>query len=439
VYRHIPTKEPARTYPSPPMQLELKTILNHVHKLKDFVYQDVRFVRARGQAAAHIEVRIEPRKGSKPRCGLCKKPGGCYDHQPERTFMFVPLWGLMVYLLYAPRRVNCHDCGVRVEDMPWAQGKSPMTTAMMCFLATWAKRMSWREVGRAFGVSWDYVCNAVTWVVGYGLSHQDLSGIDAIGVDEIAHKKGHNFLTLVYQIDAGCRRLLWIGEGHTQKTLDGFFKWFGKERSAALKFVCSDMWSGFLKVIRRRAQGALHILDKFHIVANLNKAVDETRRRDARELRRQGENVTLKHTRWCLLKHVKNLTRKQRGRLKELLRLNLRTVRAYLLKEDFSHLWEYGSPTWAGNFLDRWCDAALRSRIEPMQRQARTLQQHRELVLNYFRARKEYSSGAVEGMNNKVKVVTRRSYGFRTVNTLKIALFHTLGRLPEPEQTHRFA
>ena len=421
------------------MQLELKTLLNHVHKIKGFVYQDVRFVQPPGEAAAHLEVRIEPHKSSKPRCGSCTKPGGCYDHQPERSFVFPPLWGIMVYLFYAPRRVNCHDCGVRVEEIPWAQGKSPMTTAMMCFLATWAKRLSWREVGCAFGVSWDYVCRAVTWVVEYGLQHQDLSGIDAIGVDEISHKKGHKFLTLVYQIDAGCRRLLWIGEGHTQKTLEAFFKWFGKKRSAALKFVCSDMWAGFLKVIRRRAQGALHILDKFHIVANLNKAVDETRRREARELRRQGEKVILKHSRWCLLKRVKNLTKKQYGRLKELLRLNLRTVRAYLLKEDFSHLWEYGSPTWAGNFLDRWCDAAVRSRIEPMQRQARTLQKHRELVLNYFRARKEYSSGAVEGMNNKVKVVTRRSYGFRKVNTLKIALFHTLGRLPEPEQTHRFA
>jgi transposase len=101
--------------------------------------------------------------------------------------------------------------------------------------------------------------------------------------------------------------------------------------------------------------------------------------------------------------------------------------------------WEYGSAAWAGNFLDRWCDAALRGKIEPMQRQARTLRQHREIILNYFRARKEYSSGAVEGMNNKAKVVLRRSYGFREISTLTIALFHTLGHLLEPEQTHRFA
>lgn len=421
------------------MQLQLKTILNQVHPLKGFVYADVRLVRPEGKAAFRIEAKIAARKNVKPRCGACGARGSCYDHQPQRSFLFVPLWGLMVYLLYAPRRVRCSDCGVRVEEMPWAQGNSPMTKALMCFLATWAKRLSWREVGTAFGVSWDYVRNAVTWVVEYGLLHQDLSGITAIGVDEIAHRKGHKFITLVYQIDAGCRRLLWVGEGHTKKTLEGFFAWFGKERSAALKFVCSDMWKGFLQVIRRHAQGALHILDKFHIVANLHKAVDETRRREAAELRRRGEEVTLKHTRWCLLKRVKNLTKTQYGRLKGLLRLNLRTVRAYLLKEDFSHLWEFGSVAWAGNFLDRWCDDALRSRIEPMQRQARTLRQHRELILNYFRARKEYSSGAVEGMNNKAKVVTRRSYGFRTTHTLTIALFHTLGHLPEPEQAHRFA
>lgn len=421
------------------MQLQLKTLLNHVHSFKGFVYEDVRLVRPEGKCTRHITATMVPRKTSKPLCGSCEQPRACYDHQPERSFLFVPLWGMMVYLLYAPRRVSCPDCGVRVEKMPWAQGNSPMTTAMLCFLGTWAKRMSWSDVGKAFGVSWDYVSKAVTWVVEYGLVHQDLSGITAIGVDEIAHKKGHKFITLVYQIDAGCRRLLWIGEGHTQATLESFFTWFGKERSAALEFVCSDMWKGFLAVIRRRAQGALHVLDKFHIIANLNKAVDETRRREAAEHRRQGEDVTLKHTRWCLLKSVKNLTKKQYGRLKSLLRLNLRTVRAYLLKEDFTHLWEFASAAWAGNFLDRWCDDALRSKIEPMQKQARTLRQHRELILNYFRARKEFSSGAVEGMNNKAKVVTRRSYGFRKLNTLVTALFHTLGHLPEPYQAHRFA
>jgi transposase len=419
------------------MQLQLKTVLNRVHPLKGFLYADVRLVE--GTRAPSIEATVHERRGSKPTCSGCGKRGAGYDHLHQRRFRFVPLWGLMVVLLYRPRRVDCKDCGPRVEALPWAHGKSSMTTALMCFLATWARRLSWREVARAFGASWDDVRQAVTWVVEYGLAHRDLSGITALGVDEIQYRKGHKFLTLVYQIDQGCRRLLWIGVDRKERTLKAFFQWFGKRRSAALRFVCSDMWRPYINVVRRHAGEALHVLDRFHVAMNLNKAVDETRRREAAELRRKGDKVTLKDTRWCLLKRPKNLTKGQRGRLRELLRLNLRIVRAYLLKEDFDHFWEYSSPTLAGNFLDRWCRRALASRIESMQRMARTLQSHRELLLNYFRAQKEYSSGVVEGLNNKVKVVTRRSFGFRELSTLKIALLHTLGRLPEPEQAHRFA
>jgi len=421
------------------MQLQLKTVLNHVHPLKGFVYASVELVRLGGGHGAHVEATVKERRRSKPTCSNCGKVGPCYDHLPERRFGFVPLWGLMVVLLYSPRRVSCKDCGVRVEVIPWAKGKSSMTTALMCFLATWARRLSWRDVASAFGTSWDNVRHAVTWVVEYGLAHRALSGITALGVDEIQHRKGHKFLTLVYQIDGHCRRLLWMGEERKERTLKAFFTWFGEERSAALRFVCSDMWRPYINVVRRFAGGALHVLDRFHVAMNLNKAVDETRRREARDLRRGGDQVTLKHTRWCLLKRPKNLTPKQRGRLRELLKLNLRIVRAYLLKEDFDHFWGYNSTTWAGKFLDAWCERATASRIEAMQRMARTLQAHRELLLNYFRAKKEYSSGVVEGLNNKVKLITRRSFGFRELDTLKIALFHALGRLPEPPQAHRFA
>jgi transposase len=418
------------------MQLQLKTILNKVHPLKGFVYADVRLVESK--RGSYIEATVQERRGSKGTCGGCGEKGAGYDHLARRRFLFVPLWGLMVVLLYRPRRVNCTTCGPRVEAIPWAQGKSWMTTAMMCFLATWARRLSWREVAGAFKVSWDDVRNAVTWVVEYGFAHRDLSDITALGVDEIQHRKGHRFLTLVYQIDAHCRRLLWIGEERKESTLRAFFEWFGKTRAEALRFVCSDMWRPYINVVRRHAGEALHVLDRFHVAMNLNKAVDQTRRTEAAEMRRKGDKVTLKNSRWCLLKRPKNLTKDQRGRLRELLKLNLRIVRAYLLKEDFDHFWEYTSPTLAGNFLDRWCQRAIASRIEPMQRMARTLQRHRDLLLNYFRAHKEFSSGVVEGLNNKVRVITRRSFGFRELDTAKIALFHTLGRLPEPELAHRF-
>lgn len=421
------------------MQLQVKRLLNRTHKLKGFVYGEVRLVESTHKAGVCITVPVKPRKGSNPLCGKCGKPGSCYDHQPRRSFEFVPLWGLLVFLQYEPRRVSCGDCGVHVERMPWSDGKSGLTIVLMCFLSTWARRLSWWETARAFETTWDNVCRAVTWVVDYGLAHRDLTGIMAIGIDEIQYKAGQKYLTLVYQIDAGCKRLLWIGEARTKKTLRGFFSWLGKQRTALLQFVCSDMWKAYLSVVRQCAPQAVHVLDRFHIVANLNKAVDQVRRQEAAEYRKQGDKIILKHARWPLLKRAENLTKRQRGRLKDLLKLNLKTIRAYLLKEDFDQLWTYGSPVFAGNFLDRWCERALASRIEPMQTQARTLQQHRELILNHFRAKKEHSSGVVEGLNNKVKVVTRRSYGFRGLNTIRTALFHTLGKLPEPLLTHRFA
>jgi transposase len=421
------------------VQLQLKTILNHVHPLKRFVYADVQLVAGRGSRQAQIHARIEPRKNSQARCSGCGQPGPTYDHLHERRFEFVPLWSLLVFLLYTPRRVECQKCGIHVEAMPWAHGKSCMTTVYMSFLATWARRLSWTETARAFRTTWDNVRRAVDWVVAYGLEHRNLDGIEAIGFDEVQYRKGHKYLTLVYQIDAHCRRLLWIAEARTEKAANGFFLWFGQARCCALRVVCSDMWKPYLKVIRRHAGQALNVLDKFHIVAHLHKAVDETRRRDAAELRRKGDAVTLKHTRWCLLKRPANLTTKQRGRLRNLLRLNFKTVRAYLLKEDFNHFWTYASPAWAGKFLDQWCEITMRSGIAPMQAKAKMLRSHRDLLLNYFRAKKAFTSGVVEGLNTKVKLVTRKAFGYRTEDTIKIALYHTLGQLPEPEHAHRFA
>ena len=420
------------------MQLQLKTVLNVVHPLKSFVYADVRLVPGKGETP-RIEASIMPRTNSRARCRTCEQPGPTHDHQPERRFDFVPLWGLLVFLIYAPRRIDCRQCGIHVEAMPWSTGNSPMTTVYMSFLATWARRLSWTETARSFGASWDSVRRAVGWVVEYGLEHRDLLNVRGIGVDEVQYRKGHKYLTLVYQIDAGCRRLIWMTESRTEAAFDGFFTWFGEFRSLLLTVVCSDMWKPYLNVIRRRAPLALNVLDKFHIVAHLNKAVDETRRQDAATLRREGDDVTLKHTRWCLLKRPGNLTTKQTGRLRDLLRLNLRTARAYILKEDFNHFWSYVSVTWAGKFIDRWCEMAKRSAIAPMKAKAKMLQSHRDLILNYFRAKKEYSSSVVEGLNNKVKLVTRKAFGFREYDTIRIALFHTIGRLPEPQHAHTFA
>jgi transposase len=299
--------------------------------------------------------------------------------------------------------------------------------------------LSWKQVAVVFHTSWESVMRSVKMAVAWGLEHRSLEGVSAIGIDEIAWGKGQQkYATLVYQIDAGCKRLLWMGRKRTEMTLNRFFDWFGKERSGQLSFVCSDMWKPYLKVIAKKAKKAVNILDRFHIMSKMSKAIDDVRAKEVKELKAKGMLPVLTKTRWCLLKRPENLTENQEIKLKELLRYNLKTVRAYLLKEDFQFFWTYVSPAWAGKFLDAWCKRTMRSRIKPMKKIAKMLRAHRHLLLNWFQARGQIALGAVEGLNNKAKVTTKRSYGFRSYDLLEIALYHTLGNLPEPECTHKF-
>jgi transposase len=412
--------------------VQLKTILNRVERHASFVYGEPRF------EGDELIVPIRARANGKGRCSSCGLRCGTYDTSREpRRFQFVPLWGMKVWLEYAMRRVNCPRCGVKVEAVPWADGKSPVTTSFARFLALWAKRMSWKEVAEAFQTTWDCVFRAVQSVVAWGLAHRDLSGIESIGVDEVMWHRGHKYLTVVYEIARGRRRLLWIGLERKEETIRAFFEWFG-DRASGLRYVCSDMWQPYLKVIAEKAAQAIHVLDRFHIVANLNKAIDLVRAKEVKRLKADGYEPILKRSRWLFLRRPENLSGTQATTLRELLRYNLCTVKAYLLGQEFQRFWTYVSPAWAGRFLDHWCRNVMRTRLAPMKTIARTLRKHRELILNWFRARGEVSTGAVEGLNNKLQLTLRKAYGFRTFPAAETALYHALGRLPEPPATHRF-
>ena len=416
--------------------MQSKTILNQIEKYRSFVYGKVTRDEAAEQPTLLVE--IAPRANGQPVCSRCGHRRSGYDTLAPRRFEYVPLWGFPEFFVYAMRRVNCPTCGVVVEQVPWAEGKRRVTTTYSWFLARWAKRLCWSDVAKAFQTNWETVFRSVERAVRWGLKHRNLEGITAIGPDEILWHRGQKYLTLVYQINDGCKRLLRIGKDRTAKSFAKFFNLLGKKRSAAIRFVCSDMWQPFLTVIAHRAKRALNILDRYHIAAKMNKAIDEVRAKEAKEMKANGYEPVLKNTRWCLLKRPGNLTDKQDVKLAELLQYNLKTVRAYLLKEDFQFFWQYIRPGWAAKFLDKWCIKVMRSRLEPMKKIAKTLRNHRSLILNWFKARGVISMGSVEGLNNKVKVTTRKSYGFRTFKATEVALFHTLGHLPEPERAHRF-
>jgi len=416
--------------------MQLNTILNRVEPFKSFVYGKAKWVE--GTRRPTLEVEIHSRKNGRAICSGCgrRRPG--YDRLPERRWEFVPLWGIAVHFVYAMRRVDCPDCGVTAERVPWARGKCHLTTSYRWFLARWAKRLSWQEVALIFHTNWRNVFESVKHAVFWGFFHRDLGGIEAIGIDEIQWQRGHHYLTLVYRIEDGMKRLLWVAQERTEESLRGFFQYLSEAERQSIRFVCSDMWQPYLKVIAEQLRQAVHVLDRFHIMKKINEAIDEVRRSEAARLKRDGYEEVLKHSRWCLLKRKENLTEKQAVKLSELLQYNLQSVRSHLMREDFQRFWEYASPSWAVKFLDQWCTRTMRSKIEPMKKIVRSLREHRDLILNWFRAKGTVSAGSVEGLNNKAKLTMRKAYGFRTYAAIEIALYHTLADLPEPNFTHEF-
>jgi transposase len=416
--------------------MQLQTILNRVQRHKSFVYCKACF--RDHDAGLALDITVEPRANGKPVCSGCGKRRPGYDRLPPRRFQFVPLWGIAVFFLYALRRVECPHCGVKAEQVPWATGKEQVTTTYQWFLARWAKRLAWQEVADLFRTSWNTVYRAVTMAVLWGLANRSLEGVTAIGVDEIQWRKGHKYLTLVYQIQEGCKRLLYVAADRTEESLRGFFRLLGEAGAAALDFVSSDMWKPYLNVIAECAKQAVHVLDRYHVMAQMNKALDAVRAEEVKRLKADGHEPVLKHSRWVLLKRPENLTEKQTAKLKELLKYNLKSVRAYLLREEFQRFWEYRSPYWAGRFLRDWCDKVMRSRIDPLKKVAKMLRSHEELLLNWFEAQGTVSSGSVEGLNYNAKLTMRKAYGFQTVRGVKIALYHRLGALSEPKSAHEF-
>jgi transposase len=385
---------------------------------------------------------MKRRANARPICSSCGETAPGYDTPKGcRLFEFIPFWGFHVYLEYAKCRVECPKCGVRVEKVPWADGNRHLTFQYVKYLADWAKLISWKGVAERFHTSWETVRKSVESVVEYGLRHRRVDNVEAIGIDEVQYQKGHKYLTLVYQIDSGRRRLLWLGDKRTRKTLLRFFRDFEKISpgfAGRIKVVCSDMWKAYLGVVAKKVPKATHILDRFHIMQKFSKALDKVRASEAKRLKADGKEPVLVKSKWCFLKRKSNLTSAQSFKLNELLQMNLRSVKAYLLKEQFQKFWEYSSPAWAGKYLDAWCKKTMYSKIEPMKDVAKMLRSHRELILNYFRARKQYNSGIVEGLNLKVKLTVRKSFGFKSLKIIETALYHQLGDLPEPEFTHDF-
>lgn len=356
---------------------------------------------------------------TRPRCLGCGRRCSGYDVYPGRRWRHLDFAGMQVWLRYDRRRADCKRCGVRVEEVPWAPGGSSFTYELEDMVGYLAQRADKTTVSSLMRIAWATVGRILERVVARHGNDDRLDGLARIGVDEIAYRKHHKYLTVV--IDHDRAELVWAQPGKSADTLKAFFDELGDDRAAQLEAVTIDMSAAYQRAIEDGAPDATIIFDRFHVQKLAHDAVDEVRRAEVRAVAEPADKRALKKTRWPLLKSPWNLAGFEADKLAELQRHNKRLFRAYLLKEALCGILDRRQVNVARTKLDEWFSWAVRSRLQPFRKLAHTIRDHADGILAYIRS--GLSNGRTEALNGKIRTITRRSYGFHSPTSLIALMF----------------
>lgn len=348
------------------------------------------------------------------RCGGCGRRARRRHDRAWRSWRHLDVFGWRCYLRYAIWRVRCPRCGVRTEKVPWAAAGSRFTRDFEQQVAWLAQRCDLTAVMGYFRISWPSVRRIVDRVVERAWDADSaLDGLRVIGVDEISYRRHHHYLTVV--VDHLSGRVVWAGKDRKAKTLLRFFRALGPERTAQLESISADMWEPYVIVLRRKAPQARIIFDRFHIVRHLNEAVTKVRQQLIRDADPQTRR-DLKNTRFPVLKLPTSRTPEDRQVLEEQVRGNRTLYRAMLLKDDFMDLYTYHREGWARRFLQGWLRRAMHSKLEPIKKVARMIRNHLDGVVGWVQW--QISNGRLEGMNNRIRLLSHRSFGLHSAEAL---------------------
>jgi transposase len=312
------------------------------------------------------------------------------------------------YLTIYKNRTNCDTCGVKVEKLDFVDPYSRCTKRFEELVAQLCQMTSLKQVAELLELDWKTVKDIDKKYLEKQFAIPDYEGLRLLAVDEIASHKGHNYFTIVMDLER--TRVVWVGKDRSQETLDQFFKELGPERSKLIEAVACDMWDPYIASIKENAPGAKIVFDKFHVIKNYSKVIDKVRNIEFKKAT-QDKKEAIKGTKYLLLKNRDKLKKDQKEQLESLLELNENINIAYILKDELKRLWNYKSVGWANHCLDSWISTALASEIRPIINFAQTLNKYRYGLINHCYY--PIDSGKLEGMNNKIKVIKRIAYGFR--------------------------
>jgi len=410
--------------------MSIKKFISELLSFKALLVSSFRFdCNPKGQKELHLEVKPYKNGARCPKCGRRAKIIASNTLRPRR-WRDISCAGRAVWLRYQPREIDCPTHGRAQEVIPWAAPYSRFSFRFEYLMLRLCSMMPQAQVAQILKVSPSTLADALHRVVErYREGHQ-IQGVTKIGIDEVSYKKGHKYLTLVYDLDNHC--VIWAGRGKARETIERFFtEALDEDRREAIKVATCDMSETFIGAIEQFCPNAEVVLDRFHIVQALNQALDEVRKQQWRGAS-ADERKALKGLRWLLFKHPDHRTKADTRILNNLRKANKRIHRAWVLKDEFQHFWEFISSTCAERFLMKWTRTALSSRLEPLRKFAGTIRKHKHRILTFIDTRA--SNAVAESINRSVRQIRNWACGFSNIQHFMNLIFLRLGDLYIPDQ-----
>jgi transposase len=366
-------------------------------------------------------------------CPECSKPCSLYDHQPERKWRHLDTCQFRTILHAPPPRTKCDEHGVHAVRLPWAEPNSRFTALFERVAIEWMKVASQQAVAKQLQLSWDEIHAIQERAVARGLARRKNEIVEHVGVDEKAFTRGHNYFTLVNDLDRG--RVLFVTEDRTQASLDSFWTQLSPAQMAGVKAVAMDMWDPYVNSTRKHLPDAESkiVYDKFHIAKHLSEAVDLVRRRESKHLRAAGDD-RLVGTRYDWLRHPARMSPEDRKEFASLRDSNLKTARAWALKEAMMAFFGYFYERPARKHFRWWHNWAIRSRLDPLIAKARMIQRRFDNIVTYLKHR--ITNAGSESINSKVQWVKYTARGFRNKANFVTAIYFHCGGLDLSPITH---
>lgn len=377
-------------------------------------------------AKQHVDVFVGHPKGVRFACPQCGSECAVYDHLAERTWRHLDSCQFLTYLHATTPRIECPEHGIRQVRLPWADEGSRFTQMFEALAIDVLRATNVKHAAGLLRISWHQAWHLMERAVYRGQAAKESAIPRKIGVDEKAIAKGHRYMTLVCDLEAAT--VEYVGEERTEASLTNYFAAFAPEQRAGIEAISLDMWPAYINACRQQVPNADEkmVFDRFHIMQHVGQGVDQVRKQENRDLQGQGDD-RLKRSKYLWLYSAENMPEASRERFEQIKHNNLKTARAWALKESLREMWNHTNAADAKRYWKQWYFWATHSCLAPMIEKAKLLQRHLTNIMTYFTHR--ITNAVAEGLNSKVATIQKRACGFRNRDNFKTAIYFHCGGL----------